>query len=493
MSERTAIVIGSGFSGLAAATSLAHKGYAVTLLEKNDQVGGRARHWQKDGFTFDMGPSFYWMPEVFTRYFERFGKKVSDLYDLVRLDPSYSIVFGPNEVWSLPAGLGSVKRLFEEHEPGAARALDRFMTEAKLKYDLGMGELVYKPSLSWSEYMKPELLSGLMRTHVLTSLRSHVRKLFKNDRIRQVLEFPVLFLGAAPQNTPALYSLMNYADIALGTWYPMGGMASVVKAMADVARAQGVNILLGEEVRHVMVNNGRAGGVRTASAVFKADVVVAAADYHHVESTLLEVRERTYSPGYWKKRTMAPSALMFFIGLDRQTPSLTHHTLFFDESLDDHSDDIYSRPAWPKAPLFYVSCASRTDSTVAPAGCENIVVLIPIACGLKDEEATRQRYYELVMDRLAQRIGFDPRPHVVVKRSYSLNDLEADYHSFRGNAYGLANTLGQTGPLRPRVKSRKVDGLYFAGQLTVPGPGVPPALISGQLVADLIINEHRSR
>jgi phytoene desaturase len=488
-----AIVIGSGFAGTAAATSLASKGYAVTMLEKNDEPGGRARIWKKDGFTFDMGPSFYWMPEVFSRYFEKFGAKVEDLYHLVRLDPSYQVVFGPGDSWSLPAGMEPMKRFFEAAEPGAGASLQRFMDEAKIKYELGMNELVYRPSLSWLEYAHPGLITGLLSTHVISSLRKHVRKHFAHDHIRQVMEFPVLFLGAAPQNTPALYSLMNYADMALGTWYPMGGMGSVVDGMQRVAKAQGVDLRTGVTVDRIVVEGGKATGVETSMGPLKADVIVAGADYHHVEQHLLAPEHRSYSAKYWEGRTMAPSALMFYLGVDRRIPMLDHHTLFFDEPLDQHSADIYDTPRWPERPLFYTSCASKTDPSVAPEGMENLVILIPIAAGLEDSDGMREHYYHVVMQRIQRQIGIDLRPHVVVKRSYCLNDLTADYNSYRGNAYGLANTLMQTGPLRPQMKSHKVKDLYFAGQLTVPGPGVPPALISGQVVADLIEKEHRPR
>lgn len=488
--QRHAVVIGAGFAGLSAATSLAASGWRVTLLEKNTEPGGRARVWRKDGFTFDLGPSFYWMPDVFERYFDRFGRKVSDLYGLRRLDPSYTVVFGPDDALSLPAGEGAVSERFERIEAGAGAATKRFLAEAKVKYDIGMNDLVYLPSLSWFEYAQPRVLAAMLRTRALGSLRAHVGRYFKDHRIRQVMEFPVLFLGASPQNTPALYSLMNYADIALGTWYPMGGMGAVVDAMVRVAKEHGVGIINGAEVRRIEVKDGRATGVVIDGARIEADAVVAAADYHHVETTLLPVEARSYPEAYWKKRVMAPSALMFFLGIDRELPNLDHHSLFFDQPLDPHSADIYDRPQWPRAPLFYASCTTKTDPGTAPQGCENLTILIPIAAGLHDDDAIRERYYHLVMDRLARRIGFDARPHVTVKRSYSVNDLVADYRSYRGNAYGLANTLRQTGPWRPSIRSRKVDGLYYAGQLTVPGPGVPPALISGQVVADLILKRY---
>jgi phytoene desaturase len=485
-----ALVIGTGFAGLAAAASLARKGFEVTVVEKNAEPGGRARVWRDKGFTFDMGPSFYWMPEVFERFFADFGERVSDHYQLARLDPSYSVVFGPQEKWMLPADPIALRAFFESKEKGAGAQLDRFLAEAKLKYDLGMGELVYRPSLSWSEYMHPGLIAGLLKTKVFRSLRKHVQAHFTNDRLRLLMEFPVLFLGAAPQNTPALYSLMNYADMELGTWYPMGGMGKVVDAFVRVAEKQGATLRLNEPVKRIIVEGGKAVGVETDKGILRADVVVAGADYHHVDQELLPEAMKGYSADYWKGRTMAPSGLLFYLGFDRVLPDLEHHTLFFDESLDRHSTEIYDEPQWPSKPLFYTSCASKTDPTVAPAGMENMVILIPIAPGLDDRDETREHYYSRVMDRLEKHLGFDPRPHVVLKRSYSINDLQSDYNAFRGNAYGMANTIMQTGPLRPSMKSRKIANLYYTGQLTVPGPGVPPAIISGQVVADLIEKEH---
>ena len=485
----TAIVIGAGFSGIAAAASLARRGFTVDLVEKNNGAGGRASVWRQNGFTFDMGPSFYWMPEVFERFFAEFGERAADHYDLRRLDPSYKVVFSPQDDMAVPATRAEQRKLFERYEPGAASALDKFLAEAKIKYDLGMGELVYRPSLSWLEYAHPGVIAGLLKTSVLRSLRKHVQDHFTEPKLRALMEFPVLFLGAAPQNTPALYSLMNYADLELGTWYPMGGMGSVVEGMLRVAEKQGVRVHFDQNVQRIVVKDGRAVGIETDQGIRNADVVLAAADYHHVEQQLLPQEHRSYTTNYWDDRKMAPSSLLFYLGLDRTIPRLEHHTLFFDEALDTHSAEIYDEPSWPSKPLFYVSCSSRTDPGVAPAGHENMVILIPIAPGLKDTEAIRERYFNIVMERMSKYVGFDPRPHVVLKRSYCINDLKSDYNAFRGNAYGLANTIMQTGPLRPSMKSKKVKGLYFAGQLTVPGPGVPPAIISGQVVAELMEKE----
>ncbi|MBP7514577.1 MAG: phytoene desaturase [Flavobacteriales bacterium] len=484
--KRAAIVIGSGFAGTSAATTLASKGYAVTLVEKNDEPGGRARVWRKDGFSFDMGPSWYWMPEVFERYFERFGHTVAQRYDLIRLDPSYQVVFGPKDVWNVPAGVPALKELFERIEVGAGARLEKFLAEARQKYDLGMNELVYRPSLSWGEFMDFRMIRGMLRTSVFGSLRKHVACYFTDPRLRMLLEFPVLFLGASPDNTPALYSLMNYADMALGTWYPMGGMGRIVDAMMHVAKEQGVDIRTGTPVEQVVVESGKAVGVRTPMGELRADVVVAAADYHHVEHDLLDAGDRSYTERYWDGRVMAPSSLLFYFGFNTRIPKLTHHNLFFDASLDTHAREIYDVPQWPSQPLMYISAPSKTDASVAPEGHENVFALIPIAPGLPDTEEVRQHYRQLVLEKLSAHSGLDVAPHLVLERSYCINDFKSDYNAYRGNAYGLANTLEQTAVLKPSMKSKRVKGLYFTGQLTVPGPGVPPSLISGQVVADLI-------
>lgn len=491
--SRSAIVIGSGFAGLSAATALAAKGFAVTVVEKNDTPGGRARVWRKDGFVFDMGPSWYWMPDVFEQWFASFGSSVKAHYDLVRLDPSYRVFFGDADTWDIPAGTAELLALFDRVEPGAGARLKDFLQEAGMKYRLGMNDLVHRPALRWSEFVNARVVSGMMRSTVFTSLRKHVRSRFNDPRLQQLLEFPVLFLGATPERTPALYSLMNYADMMLGTWYPMGGMGRIVDGMVAVARDHGVHFRTNTPVTRIMVEQGRAHGVETTAGVLRADLVVAGADYHHVETSLLDPEFRSYSEAYWESRVMAPSSLLFYLGFDRRLEGLRHHNLFFDRSLDVHAREIYDAPAWPSDPLMYVCVPSITDPSVAPAGHENVFALIPIAPGLEDTPAIRERYLRQVLDRIGQRTGIDVRPHMVLQRSYCINDFQADHNAFRGNAYGLANTLRQTAVLKPRMKSRRVQGLYFTGQLTVPGPGVPPSLISGQVVADLIAKEFPQR
>ncbi len=491
--KRTISVLGAGFSGLAAAASLAREGLDVQVIERHEQAGGRARQFTHEGFVFDMGPSWYWMPDVFEAYFQKFGKTTSDLYDLKRLDPSYQIFFPDGDVIEVPTSGEAQRALFERLEPGSGQALDRFLEDSKYKYETGMREFVYKPSHSVLEFADFRILSAMFRLQMFSSLSKEVRRLFKHPKLIQILEFPVLFLGAKPEKTPALYSMMNYADLSLGTWYPMGGMHKIVEAMVEIAREQGVRFQLGEEVKGFQFDGRRIVGVETNRSVHPTDAVVNSMDYHHLDQQILPGQFREYTPDYWDKRVMAPSSLLYYIGVDRKLTGLTHHNLFFDADFGEHAAEIYDHPAWPKDPLFYVCCPSVTDPTVAPEGKENLFILIPVAPGLEDHQEIHDAYYDLVMDRLEKRTGQDIRKHVIYKRSYAHRDFKKDYHAFKGNAYGLANTLFQTAFLKPRMKSRKVDNLWHAGQLTVPGPGVPPSLISGQVAAREVIRNQKPK
>lgn len=484
MGTKKIVVIGSGFAGLAAASLLAQQGHQVTILEKNDQAGGRARKWEQDGFTFDMGPSWYWMPDVFDEYFALFGKKTADYYDLIRLDPSYRVFFSEQEGQvDVPAQLEALEELFDSIEPGSSKGLRAFLKQAEYKYKVGMKDYVFRPSHSITEFIDFRLIRESFRIQMLNSMSKHVRKYFSDSQLIKILEFPVLFLGATPQNTPAMYSMMNYADLALGTWYPMGGMNMIVQGMVALAKEMGVQFELNTEAIRIAVEGGIATKVLTNRGEFEADMVVANSDYEHTDQVLLEKPYRNYSPKYWDSRTMSPSSLLFYLGVDKRIEGIKHHNLFFDEDFELHAHEIYTDPKWPTKPLFYVCCPSKTDDSVAPKGMENMFVLIPIAPGLEDTEELREQYYDLVMTRLEGLIDQPVREHVILKRSYALKDFEKDYHSFKGNAYGLANTLRQTAFFKPKLRSKKVKNLYYTGQLTVPGPGVPPSLISGQVVA----------
>lgn len=491
MSKYKVVVIGAGFAGISAATHLASQGYEVTLLEKNKTPGGRARVFEAEGFVFDMGPSWYWMPDVFDTYFANFGKKTSDYYKLMRLDPSYAVVFGQDDIVNIPANPTEFRSLMEKMEPGVGPNLDEFLKQGAYKYKVGIQDFVYRPSRSILEFVNPRLLLDMFRLNIFQSMSKHVRKFFKSEKILRLMEFPVLFLGATSDNIPAMYSLMNYADISLGTWYPIGGMHKIIKGMVTLAEEKGVQIRYGCDVSKINVSNGMAKSLTLSSGeIVEADIIIAGADYHHVDSMLLTPELRNYSPKYWDTRVMAPSSLLFYLGIDKKLENLLHHNLFFDELLGPHADAIYKNPRWPENPLFYVSAPSVTDPTVAPEGKENLFLLIPLAPDLEDTEELREKYFNIIMDRLEKLTGQEIRSHIIYKRSYAHSDFKADYNAFKGNAYGLANTLRQTAFLKPSLKNKHVKNLYYAGQLTVPGPGVPPSLISGHVVAKEVIKEY---
>jgi len=491
--KKRVIIIGAGFAGLSAAAFMAKAGWQVTVLEKNDTAGGRARQLKSHGFTFDMGPSWYWMPDVFEHFFQQFGKNVNEYYSLSRLDPSYR-VYWENDHTDIPADLNKLTILFDQFEPGAGKKLTQYLSEAFAKYKIGIQDLVYKPGQSISEYFDWNILKNIYRMDVFTSIRKHIARYFSNNRLRQLMEFPVLFLGALPQNTPALYSLMNYADIVGGTWYPSGGMFSIVQAMQQLAEEQGAQFVFGEDVQEIQIDRERARKVITSHHTYEADAVISGADYRFTECSLLPEKFRSYPESYWNKKVLAPSCLMYYVGLNKKLKNVLHHSLFFDVPFDRHAEQIYSSPQWPDEPLFYLSVSSVTDPATAPEGCENLVLLIPVASGLEDDnEALRQQYLDKVILRLEKHTGQNIADSVVFKKSFSVSDFIKDYNAYKGNAYGLANVLRQTAILKPSCVSKKVKNLFYTGQFTVPGPGVPPSLISGEVVSNQVLKSFRGK
>ncbi|WP_299553006.1 phytoene desaturase family protein [Seonamhaeicola sp.] len=486
--KKRIIIIGSGFSSLAASCYLAKAGYAVTILEKNDTIGGRARQLQKDGFTFDIGPTWYWMPDVFERFFADFNKKPSDYYTLEKLNPAYSVYFDKDEFITIEDSLEKISNTFENIESGSSARLNEFIGKAKRNYNIAIKDLVYKPGVSPLELVSVSTVKRL--NQFFSNVKKDVRKAFKNDKLAKILEFPVLFLGAKPSNTPSFYNFMNYADFGLGTFHPKKGMYEVILALESLARELGVVIKTGTPVEGIKVEKGKAKGVVSNKFVYSADIVLSGADYWHTE-TLLKKPYRQYSKNYWKKKTFAPSSLLFYVGFDKKLKNVNHHTLFFDVDFDIHAHAIYDDPKWPENPLFYASFPSKTDHYVAPEGKEAGIFLIPLAPGLKDTEALREQYFKKIIKRFEDLTSQKVSDHILFKESFCVKDFKKDYNSYKGNAYGMANTLTQTAFLRPKLKSKKVKNLYFTGQLTVPGPGVPPSLISGKLVSELITKHHQ--
>lgn len=476
-------IIGSGFSSLAAACYLAQQGNKVSVYEKNATIGGRARQLKKDGFTFDIGPTWYWMPDVFERFFADFGKKPSDYYELIKLSPAYQVYFGVNDFVTIADNLPEIIKTFESIEIGSGEKLASFMKEAQSNYNIAIKDLVYRPGVSPLELITVE--TAMKVNQFFGNISKDIRRRFKNKKLVQILEFPVLFLGAKPSDTPSFYSFMNFADFGLGTWHPKNGMYSVILAMEKLAIELGVTIHTNANIEKIEVQNGKATALIVNGEKLTADVILSGADYHHSE-TLLDEKYRAYSEKYWESRIFAPSSLLFYVGFDKKIENVEHHSLFFDVDFDVHARDIYDNPKWPKNPLFYASFPSKTDSNSAPNGKEAAIFLIPLAPGLGDTKELREEYFDKIITRLEKLTEQSLKKNIIFKDSFCVNDFVNDYNSYKGNAYGMANTLLQTAFLRPKLKSKKVKSLYFTGQLTVPGPGVPPALISGKLVADLI-------
>ncbi|MBK53712.1 MAG: phytoene dehydrogenase [Candidatus Marinimicrobia bacterium] len=487
--KKDIIVIGSGLAGMASAAYLAKEGHRVKVIEKNSTYGGRLQTYKEKGFTFDLGPSWYWMPDLFESFFSDFNRKASDYYTLTRLDPGYRVYFEDKEFFDVPESYEKLKKNLEKIESGSSDALDKFLADGKIKYEIAVKKFIYKPSLSPFEYIRLDLIKHLGRLAIFKPISKHIREFFTDKRIIQMLEFPGLLLGAKPSKTPALYSLMNYADIKLGTWYPSGGIRSVATAVQSVAVEQGVEFVYGEPIKKIHKKDKSVFEVISKNRSYDADIVIANADYEHVETNLLDKKYRNYSETYWNKRTMSPSALLFYIGLNKKI-NIPHHCLFFDTNFNSHVRDIYDDPKWPENPLFYVSCTSKTDVDVAPTGSEALFILIPVAPDLADEPALRDSYLEQVLDRIEQKTGESIRSNVVLTRSYAHKEFISDFNSFKGNAYGLANTLFQTAFLKPKIKNSRLSNLYYTGQLTVPGPGMPPALVSGKIVAKQVMKDN---
>jgi len=482
MAQQIAI-IGSGFSSIAAACYLAKEGNEVTIYEKNATVGGRARQYKHQGFTFDMGPTWYWMPDVFERFFADFDKKPSQYYELIKLNPAYRVFFGVDDYITIGDTLEKIYKAFDQEEQGSSQPLKKFIAKALDNYNIAIKDLVYRPGVSPFELMTPVTIRKLRQ--FFTTVSTEVRKEFNNPRLVAILEFPVLFLGAKPSNTPAFYSFMNYADFGLGTFHPVNGMYSVIEGMRKLAESLGVKIACKQNVEKILIGKNKAIGIQIDSKEHLADIVLSGADYHHTES-LIDKDFRQYSEAYWERKTFAPSSLLFYVGFDKKLTNVDHHTLFFDVDFVQHAREIYDDPVWPKDPLFYASFPSMTDKSAAPEGQEAGIFLIPLAPGLEDTPELRATYFDKIMSRFEDITRQEAKKNIIFKRSYCANDFIEDYNSYKGNAYGLANTLLQTAFLRPKLKSSKVKNLYFTGQLTVPGPGVPPSLISGKLVAGLI-------
>ena len=487
------VVVGGGFGGLSTACYLADAGADVQVVERNDQLGGRASRLERDGFQFDMGPSWYLMPDVFEDFFAHFDRSVEDYYGLTRLDPHYRIFFKDGDRVDIDPDVETNRALFESYETGAGDALLGYLDRAEENYRVGMEQFVYEDRPRLRDYAGLDVLKNARGLSLLGSMQDHVEEYFDHPKLQQIMQYTLVFLGGSPHNTPALYNLMSHVDFNLGVYYPDGGLGGVVDGLSTLASELGVTVSTGQPVAAI---RGRRGGFRVRSETGREwypDLVVSNADYAHTEQELLSPEKRQYDEEYWDSRTYAPSAFLLYLGVEGPVEPLAHHTLVLPTDWDPHFEAIFDDPAWPDDPAYYLCVPSKTDDTVAPEGHSNLFALVPIAPGLDDEPEVRQRYRDRVLADIAANTGVDLRDRIVVEERFSVSDFAARYNARRGSALGLAHTLRQTGFLRPNRASSAVDGLYFTGSYTTPGIGVPMCLISGQLTAERMAADVRDR
>ncbi|HEY0980238.1 MAG TPA: phytoene desaturase family protein [Candidatus Paceibacterota bacterium] len=483
--KKSALIIGAGLGGLSLAAMLAKRGYAVTVIEKNESIGGRARLWQKDGYTFDMGPSWYMMPDVFEHYFSMMGEHIEEYLSLEKLSPSYRIFLKSDGTHhDFYGDIEKNKATFESFESGSGKVLEEFLATTKEQYEIAKHEFMYKNYDSIFDFFNKRVMKLGAKLPLFKKQKAIIEKLFKSEILRKVMQYQTVLLGTAPGDTPGIYSMMNYVDFGLGIWYPKGGIVSVPRALESIAKKYGVSVITNAPVEKIIVEGGRAQGVLLANGTeHRADIVVSNADIVHTDRVLLGGEYQQYSDRSWNKRTLAPSAFILYLGVSGTLPKARHHNLIFSEHWEESFSQIFGKTkSWPTDPSLYVCAPSKTDSTVAPEGCENLFVLVPIAPGLEYTEAFVKEYRDKVIAELATAFEApDLASRIVVERSYCIKDFIADYNAFKGTALGLAHTLGQTAIFRPNNIHPKIPNLYFVGAGTNPGIGMPICLISAEL------------
>jgi phytoene desaturase len=494
--------VGGGVAGLASAALLVHDGWQVDVVEQQANFGGRVGTWEQDGFRFDTGPSWYLMPEVFDHFFRLIGTTAAEQLDLVRLDPAYRVYFERHEhPLELRADRAANVAAFEAVQHGAGVALERYLDSAHEVYDLALRRFLYDTFESRTSLLSREVLGQLPRLARLLSrsLAAHTARHFTDDRLRQVLGYPAVFLGTAPDRAPSMYHLMSWLDLADGVYYPQGGFGTLTRALVRLAQRGGARLHTSTRAIAIDVNRTRpprAGGVRVveptgAERLLPADLVVAAADLHHVENELVPADLRTYPPAWWERRDPGPGAVLACLGIRGALPQLAHHTLFFTHDWERNFRDIFHAPTRiPEPASAYVCRPSATDPSVAPPGHENLFVLVPVPA---DPEIGRgalegagnpmvEKAVDAALAQVAAKAGVPDLPErVVLRRTIGPGDFAADLNAWSGGALGPAHVLSQSAFFRAGNASRKIRGLVYAGAGTIPGVGLPMCLISAEL------------
>ncbi|MGC4047153.1 MAG: phytoene desaturase family protein [Armatimonas sp.] len=480
---KSAIVVGGGIGGLGAACLLAKKGYKVQLFEKNPNLGGVANTFSAEGFTFDMGPSWYLMPDVFENFFNLLGEHVEDHLTLRKLGPSYKIFFKDKDrAVELYSDLERDIPTLEAIEPGCGKALRTYLEKSKFQYDIALEGFVYKNYDTVFDFFNAQTMVQGSKLKVFQKMNKYVESYFSTDEVQKIMEYQLVFLGSSPYDTPALYNIMSHIDFNMGVYYPMGGIHEIPKALANIARKNGAELYPASPVSKILTRNGRAYGVRLASGEeHRADLVVCNANIRHAES-LLEPTERQFDDAYWESRTLAPSAFILFLGVEGRCPTLTHHNLIFSQDWRANFAEIFDNPVWPTDPSLYVCAPSITDPTVAPEGCENLFVLVPMAPGMTATDEQLEAYAQKTLTTMEKVMDIpNLRERIKYQRIFWAKDFIENYNNYKGTALGLAHTLNQTAILRPNNISKKVKDLYFVGANTNPGIGMPICLISAEL------------
>jgi phytoene desaturase len=483
LSGHRATIIGAGLGGLGLACLLAKSGYQVTVVEKNRTLGGRARQFSEDGFTFDMGPSWYLMPDVFEAFFRLLNERVEDHLQLVKLSPSYRIYAEDDQTIDLPSDPAKAMALFESIEPGAGAQLEKYLNASRYQYDVVMQHFMHRNFDTPLDFLSWRLLLAGTKLSAFSTMSRYVSRFFKTPILQKIMQYQLLFLGSSPFKTPSIYNVMGHIDFNMGVYYPMGGIYQLVATLAGIARKHGAVIRTDAPANAIRVRGGKADGVELDDGdVLDADLVISNADIHHTETQLLSDDLRDYPSRYWESRQLAPSALILYLGLNDRPNSLLHHNVIFNDNWEASFAELFDSSHWPAHPSYYVCCPSQTDPSLAPDGKSAVFMLMPVSATVSYDECKIEAMADRMLGKADVRLGLSGlKDRIAFKRAYSGADFARDYNSLGGSALGLAHTLKQTALLRPNNRSRKVANLYYVGAGTNPGIGMPICLISAQL------------
>jgi len=489
--NRSAVIIGAGMGGLATALRLRRRGWEVIVLEKQPRPGGRSNLLQENGFRADTGPTILVMKAAFEEFYRDIQHDLHQRLRLVQLDPNYRIYYHDGSFIDLYSNMALLAQEVEKVRPGSAQRLFRFLGESAKKYELGM-EFVERNYDHITDLANPRAALRLWQTQAHQNLYRQVSRFFEfDDKLTKAFSFHSMFLGLSPMDALAMYSLITYADLALGMWFPMGGIYSIIEDMLDLCQEMGVELRTNAAVEEICIDSGRVTGARLNNGeVVKSDIVVSNADlpytYHHLVPSRYRKR---YSDSKLSKMDYACSGFILFLGVDRVYHNVRHQALYFSEDYRANLEAIFKTKRLPDDPSFHLNIPTVTDPSLAPPGHSLIYVLAPMP-NLQadinwDEAAPHLR--EVLLNRLEQILDPELRRHIVWEHSYRPIDWLTDINATYGTAFGsLSHRFFQSSYFRPHNKADGIRGLYFVGQGTYPGIGMPMVMISSRLVTQRI-------